>query len=291
MACMKGRGGAVYATELSPWAFVMVLTGIALTQTHIDIIEDFSEDLITQLTKLSEELDFMIFEDRKFADIGDYLSLIRLSCVSPLIHPLSTILTILPLCILMFVLIGNTVSLQYSSGVHHISSWSHITNAHPIPGDGIITGLSSVGLPLNRGLLLLAEMSSKGNLASGLNGYTEETVQMARRHWEDGFVMGFIAMHRVQDTYPSGSGSPTSTSKQDFLILTPGVALSSKGDKMGQQYRTPREVIYESGCDVIIVGRGIYGIKGGEEEVKAEAERYRVEGWKAYEERVGKASE
>jgi orotidine-5'-phosphate decarboxylase len=170
---------------------------------------------------------------------------------------------------------GNTVSLQYSSGVHKIASWSHITNAHPIPGDGIITGLSSVGKPLDRGLLLLAEMSSKGNLATG--EYTRQAVEMARRHREEGFVFGFIAMKRVHEEHTSSS---TSTD-EDFLILTPGVGLDVKGDKMGQQYRTPEEVVLQSGCDVIIVGRGIYG-KTDEQEVKDEAERYRSEGWKAY---------
>jgi orotidine-5'-phosphate decarboxylase len=76
---------------------------------------------------------------------------------------------------------------------------------------------------------------------------------------------------------------------EDFLILTPGVGLVAKGDKLGQQYRSPREVVYDSGCDVIIVGRGIYGVQGGPEAVLAEAEKYRQEGWKAYEERLTKA--
>src|SRR5882762_4225991 len=88
---------------------------------------------------------------------------------------------------------GNTVALQYSSGVHKIASWSHITNAHPVPGPSIITGLASIGLPLGRGLLLLAEMSTKGSLATG--SYTDDAVRMARKHRE--FVIGFIAQGRM----------------------------------------------------------------------------------------------
>lgn len=39
-------------------------------QTHIDIVEDFDLDLADKLVALSEKYDFLIFEDRKFADIG-----------------------------------------------------------------------------------------------------------------------------------------------------------------------------------------------------------------------------
>ena len=102
---------------------------------------------------------------------------------------------------------------------------------------------------------------------------------MARAHRD--FVIGFIAMRRMDGV----ATEATEDEDEDFLILTPGVGLDSKGDAMGQQYRTPREVVYESGCDVIIVGRGIYG-KGSDEEIKVQAERYRREGWAAYEERV-----
>ncbi|KAG8931593.1 Serine/threonine-protein kinase [Tulasnella sp. 417] len=93
-------------------------------------------------------------------------------------------------------------------------------------------------------------------------------------------------MKRLDDQ--ESTAHPNPSEEEDFLILTPGVGLDTKGDGMGQQYKTPREVVLERGCDVIIVGRGIYGKGQGadSEVIKAEAERYRVEGWQAYEERV-----
>ena len=177
-----------------------------------------------------------------------------------------------------FVFAGNTVQLQYSAGIYRIASWAHFVNAHIIPGEGIITGLAEVGLPLSRGLLLLAEMSSKGSLLTGT--YTDKAVDMAKAHKD--FVCGFIAQRQVHKP------STGNQSEEDFLILSPGVGLDVKGDAMGQVYRTPEQVIRESGCDVIIVGRGIYGKGDGNttEEIVREAKRYREAGWKAYLERI-----
>lgn len=129
-------------------------------------------------------------------------------------------------------------------------------------------------------------MSTKGSLATGL--YTEEAVRMARAHRD--FVIGFIAQRRMDGI---GATSTDDIGDEDFLILTPGVGLDSRGDAMGQQYRTPREVVTESGCDVIIVGRGIYGKNGGVDvqAVQEQAERYRREGWDAYIERIGQSSQ
>jgi orotidine-5'-phosphate decarboxylase len=130
-------------------------------------------------------------------------------------------------------------------------------------------------------------MSSSGNLATG--SYTSSALEMARDAGRE-FVIGFIAMSRAfiekgKDN-TNGKGEEGEEAEEDWLIMTPGVGLGSKGDGKGQNYKTPKEVV-GGGSDVIIVGRGIYGIKGGEEEVRAEAERYREEGWKAYLERVG----
>jgi orotidine-5'-phosphate decarboxylase len=227
-------------------------------------LEDFNFSLISKLQELSEKHDFVYFEDRKFADIG---------------MPLNRTFFLKSLSQAQAVWDeGNTVSLQYSSGVHKIASWSHITNAHSVPGPSIVQGLAKVGLPLGRGLLLLAEMSTKGNLAAG--AYTDSTVQMARQYKD--FVIGFIAQRRME-----GVGAESFAEDEDFLILTPGVGLESKGDSMGQQYRTPREVILEAGCDVIIVGRGIYGNDPTDtDSIRKRAEIYRTAGWNAYLERT-----
>jgi orotidine-5'-phosphate decarboxylase len=81
---------------------------------------------------------------------------------------------------------------------------------------------------------------------------------------------------------------------EDFIILTPGVSLDTSGDAMGQQYRTPKKVVLEEGCDVIIVGRGIYGKGTGDtldvSYVESQAEKYRTESWNAYLERIGSSS-
>ncbi|KAL1302664.1 hypothetical protein AAFC00_003030 [Neodothiora populina] len=123
--------------------------------------------------------------------------------------------------------------------------------------------------PLLRSLLLLAEMSSAGNLMTG--SYTEQCVVEARKFPE--FVMGFISQRSLNEL-----------PEDNFVTMTPGVQIGSTGDGLGQQYNTPEKVI-ETGTDVIIVGRGIYGAA----DKLAAAEEYRQRAWKAYESRIANA--
>ncbi|KAK3304031.1 Orotidine 5'-phosphate decarboxylase domain-containing protein [Chaetomium strumarium] len=126
--------------------------------------------------------------------------------------------------------------------------------------------------PLDRGLLLLAQMSTKGCLMT--KEYTQACVEAAREH--KGFVMGYVAQECLN-----------SAPDDNFLHMTPGCKLPPpgeedngelEGDGLGQQYNTPAKLINVCGTDIVIVGRGI--ISAGDP--PSEAERYRRKAWKAY---------
>ncbi len=215
---------------------------VAIVKTHIDVIDDYSPALAGELKDLSRDHSFLIFEDGKFADIGQ------------------------------------TVKLQYGHGVYKIASWAHFVTVHSVPGTGAIEGLYEVARPLMengevRGGLLLAQMSSKGTLATG--EYTEKTVEMARQF--PAFAAGFIGAGSV----PGELKKLAEMAEAHFAILTPGVKLHSKSGELLQQYAHPKDAVF-AGSDCIIVGGGIFKA----EHPKTAAQEYRNAAWNAYLERM-----
>lgn len=98
---------------------------ICLVKTHVDIIEDFSDNFISNLKQLAQKFNFLILEDRKFADIG------------------------------------NTVSLQYSKGIYKVGQWADCVTVHSLPGEGVLKALNVSMNEISQGVFLLAEMSSE----------------------------------------------------------------------------------------------------------------------------------
>ncbi|KAJ5084200.1 orotidine 5-phosphate decarboxylase pyrG-Penicillium chrysogenum [Penicillium alfredii] len=219
---------------------------IAVIKTHIDILTDFGPQTIAGLQALAQKHNFLIFEDRKFIDIG------------------------------------NTVQKQYHGGTLRISEWAHIINCSILPGEGIVEALAQTAQAMDfpygadRGLLILAEMTSKGSLATG--PYTAASVDYARKY--PSFVLGFVSTRSLGEVPATVAAS----ADEDFVVFTTGVNLSSTGDKLGQQYQTPQSAVGR-GADFIIAGRGIYAAPDPQEA----ARQYQQQGWEAYVARVGGA--
>ena len=84
---------------------------IVALKTHIDIIKDFDHDkTILPLVDLARKHNFLLMEDRKFADIG------------------------------------NTQELQFSKGIYQISKWADMVTSHLIAGKKSLECFKNVGV-------------------------------------------------------------------------------------------------------------------------------------------------
>ncbi|KAH8241272.1 hypothetical protein KR032_005901 [Drosophila birchii] len=141
---------------------------ICLLKTHVDIVEDFSSEFISSLQALAKRHNFLLMEDRKFADIG------------------------------------NTVALQYGKGVYKISSWADLVTAHTLPGrsilQGLKAGLGEEGASKERGVFLLAEMSASGNLIDAK--YKESSNKIATEGADVDFVAGVVCQSSDAFAFP-----------------------------------------------------------------------------------------
>ncbi|MDO9578518.1 MAG: orotidine-5'-phosphate decarboxylase [Candidatus Cloacimonadales bacterium] len=123
---------------------------IVMLKTHVDIIDDFNDSFIPKLLYYAEQQNFLIFEDRKFADIG------------------------------------NTVRHQFRNGIYKIADWAEFVTVHMVAGELILKGLFE-GIEGHAGFVL-ARMSSKGNLLN--ETYTRKCFEAAKKYpyWVAGFI-------------------------------------------------------------------------------------------------------
>ena len=102
---------------------------IAALKTHVDLVEDWTAEKWSDFCDFANDAGLMIFEDRKFADIGK-------------------------------------ITRKQMGGIYDIRGWSDLVTAHLISGPDIVDGIQAAWSDVSRkgGVLLLAQMSSRGNL-------------------------------------------------------------------------------------------------------------------------------
>jgi orotidine 5'-phosphate decarboxylase subfamily 1 len=212
---------------------------IAALKTHVDLVDDWDAEEWGELCHHAKKHDLLIFEDRKFADIGK-------------------------------------ISRGQMAGAYDIRSWSDIVTAHGISGPDIVDGLCAGWSDVDRegGVLLLAQMSSRGNLLE-IPGYTDAMVAAGCSH---SGVFGFIGNGSNSDDV----ASLRSRVGDKKMIWTPGVNIAIGDGEMGQRYGDPRKAVL-SGSDGIIVGSGIHGVNNP----RGAAEEYALVSWGALLERGG----
>lgn len=188
---------------------------IAALKVHADIIADFDLDLIKQLKKMAKDDDFILFEDRKFADIG------------------------------------NTAVLQLTKGIHHISNWASMVTAHVTAGEGSIVALKNAAPSL--AIIPIIQMSTKDTLTD--NHYCNKAMQVINKHKDAvigvvaqshpapddllKFTPG-INLEIKGDTKGQSYNSPEVAFKQyktDFIIVGRGIYQAKNPAKAAERYR------------------------------------------------------
>ena len=200
---------------------------LAALKTHVDLVDDWTPEAWSAFCNKASSADLLIFEDRKFADIGG-------------------------------------ISRKQMSGIYDIRSWADLVTAHLISGPDIVDGLQAGWNDVERegGVLLLAQMSSRGNLLDP--DYTAKVVALGKSHPG---VFGFIG----NGSRPGDLTVLRQAVGDGKLIWTPGVNLAVGDGEMGQRYGDPREAVL-AGSDCIIVGSGIHRSSNPAQQAKAYAE-------------------
>ena len=203
---------------------------ICILKTHIDIITDFDWDLILQLQALAQKHNFLLCEDRKFADVG------------------------------------TTVQMQYTGGMYHIEQWADIIIAHALFGPSIIDALQHKANSKPHGLLLLAQLSTNNNLIT--NEYTKSVVEMGLSHPD--FVIGFICQEQCTDdprfihitpgvnfstigSFNQGYNTPERVIKErksDIIIVGKGIYNAPNPLAAAQEYRHEGWTMYKQRYDI-----------------------------------------
>lgn len=167
---------------------------ICALKTHVDILPECSQAFIDQLTALAQKHQFLLFEDRKFADIG------------------------------------STVQKQFTADLCNIPTWADLVTVHVIGGSSTINALKATGHLNNTGLVVIVQMSTSDTLTD--ESYIQKAVDIAENQKE--VVVGIVAQKRfIKDwgmiQFTPGINLATKGDQHGQTYNTPTVAFQERG--------------------------------------------------------------
>ena len=130
---------------------------ICCLKTHIDTFHDFNAGTARQLKAIADKHRFLLFEDRKFCDIG------------------------------------HIARKQFTSPHLNIPEWVDMVTVHVVAGASSVQSLKDTGLLGDVGLIIVAEMSTKDTMTDA--AYIKKAAKIAEDFRD--CVIGIVAQQRL----------------------------------------------------------------------------------------------
>ena len=183
---------------------------IVALKTHIDIIKDFDHDkTIIPLVDLARKHNFLLMEDRKFADIG------------------------------------STQELQFSKGVYQISKWADMVTSHLIAGKKSLEYFKNVGVIAILGMSSQGTLTDAHYQEEGLKIVEEQPnimgcVAQRKINKETLLFTPGVSLEQSGDDKGQQYNTPDHVFDNlhtDFIIVGRGIYLAESAEKSSENYR------------------------------------------------------
>ena len=195
---------------------------IVALKTHIDIIKDFDHDkTILPLVDLARKHNFLLMEDRKFADIG------------------------------------STQELQFSKGIYQISKWADMVTSHLIAGKKSLECFKNVGVIAILGMSCEGTLTDAHYQEEGLKIVEEQPnimgcVAQRKINKEMLLFTPGVSLEQSGDDKGQQYNTPDHVFHNlhtDFIIVGRGIYLAEDAEKSSENYREIGWKAYEKSLE------------------------------------------
>jgi orotidine 5'-phosphate decarboxylase len=195
---------------------------IVALKTHIDIIKDFDHDkTILPLVDLARKHNFLLMEDRKFADIG------------------------------------STQELQFSKGIYQISKWADMVTSHLIAGKKSLECFKNVGVIAILGMSSQGTLTDVHYQEEGLKIVEEQPnimgcVAQRKINKEMLLFTPGVSLEQADDDKGQQYNTPDHVFHNlhtDFIIVGRGIYLAEDAEKSSENYREIGWKAYEKSLE------------------------------------------